>query len=93
MTRRDKLLAAIRANPKAVRLEDACKVAARLGFTHSGGQGSLRVFAPAGGARSTQYPESGRNHSTLPGTAIDPDMCLREIGLEGVFFWTMLVEE
>ena len=44
MTRRDKLLAAIRANPKAVRFEDACKVAERLGFTHSGGQGSHRVF-------------------------------------------------
>ena len=44
MTRRDKLLAAIRANPKAVRFEDACKVAERLGFTHRGGQGSHRVF-------------------------------------------------
>ena len=44
MTRRDKLLAAIRANPKAVRFEDACKVAERLGFTHSGGQGSHRAF-------------------------------------------------
>ena len=44
MTKRDKLLAAIRANPKAVRFGDACKVAERLGFTHKGGQGSHRVF-------------------------------------------------
>ena len=44
MTRREKQLAAIRTNPKAVRFEDACKVAQRLGFTHSGGQGSHRAF-------------------------------------------------
>ena len=44
MTRRDKLLAAIRNNPKAVRFEDACKVAEWLGFRHKGGQGSHRAF-------------------------------------------------
>ena len=44
MTKREKLLAAIRTNPKTVRFEDACKVAERLGFTHKGGQGSHRVF-------------------------------------------------
>ena len=44
MTKRAKLLAAIRANPKTVRFEDACKVADQLGFTHKGGQGSHRVF-------------------------------------------------
>ena len=44
MTKREKLLASIRANPKTVRFEDACKVAERLGFTHKGGQGSHRVF-------------------------------------------------
>ena len=44
MTKRAKVLLAIRANPKAVRFEDACKVADQLGFTHKGGQGSHRVF-------------------------------------------------
>lgn len=44
MTRHEKLLAAIRSNPKAVRFEDACKVAESLGFRHKGGQGSHRAF-------------------------------------------------
>lgn len=48
MTRGEKLFAAIRANPKAVRFEDACKVAERLGFTHKGGQGSHRAFGREG---------------------------------------------
>lgn len=44
MVRRDRLLTAIRENPKAVRFEDACKVAVLLGFTHKGGRGSHRAF-------------------------------------------------
>lgn len=48
MTRREKLLAAIRANPKAVRFDDACKSAEWLGFTHKGGKGSHRAFARPG---------------------------------------------
>lgn len=48
MTRRAKLLAAIRANPKFVRFDDACKAAEWLGFTHKGGKGSHRAFARAG---------------------------------------------
>jgi hypothetical protein len=48
MTRREKLWTAIRDNPKAVRFEDACKVAKELGFTHKGGQGSHCAFARAG---------------------------------------------
>ncbi len=44
MTKREKLLAAIRANPNAVRFEDAAKVAEQLGFTHKGGKGSHRAF-------------------------------------------------
>lgn len=47
MTKREKLLATIRANPKAVRFDDACNVAERLGFTHTGGQGSHRAFGRA----------------------------------------------
>ncbi|WP_022947686.1 type II toxin-antitoxin system HicA family toxin [Methylohalobius crimeensis] len=40
MTRREKLMAAIRRNPRAVRFEDACKVAEMLGFARKGGRGS-----------------------------------------------------
>ena len=47
MSKLEKLLAAIRANPKAVRFEDACRVAERLGFVHKGGQGSPRAFGRA----------------------------------------------
>ncbi len=47
MTRRDKLVTAIRNNPKAVRFEDACKVAEWFGFSHKGGQGSHRAFGRA----------------------------------------------
>lgn len=47
MTKREKLLAAIRVNPKVVRFEDACKVAEWLGFAHKGGQGSHRAFGRA----------------------------------------------
>ena len=45
---RHKLLAAVRANPNAVRFNDACKVAERIGFTHQGGQGSHRAFGRPG---------------------------------------------
>jgi len=48
MVRRDKLLAAIRANPKAVRFDDACKLAEYIGFTHKSGQGSHRAFGRPG---------------------------------------------
>jgi hypothetical protein len=44
MTRREKLLSTIRRNPKAVRFDDACKVAERLGFLYKGGKGSHRAF-------------------------------------------------
>lgn len=48
MTRREKLLAAIRNNPAAVRFEDACKVAELLGFKHKGGRGSHVVYGKDG---------------------------------------------
>lgn len=44
MTRKNKLLAAICSHLKAVQFEDACKVAERLGFTHTLGEGSHRVY-------------------------------------------------
>lgn len=43
-----KLIAAILANPKAVRFDDACKAAELLGFIHKGGKGSHRAFARPG---------------------------------------------
>jgi len=48
VTKREKLLAAILANPKEVRFDDACKVAEWLGFVHKGGKGSHRAFAREG---------------------------------------------
>lgn len=44
MSRKEKLLAAIRANPKAVRFEDACKATELVGFAFHGGEGSHRVY-------------------------------------------------
>ena len=48
MTRRDKLLAAIRNNPKDVRFVDACKAAEMIGFVRTGGKGSHLVYARTG---------------------------------------------
>ncbi len=48
MSKRDKLIGAIRNNPKDVRFDDACKVAEWLGFAHKGGRGSHRTFARSG---------------------------------------------
>jgi len=48
MTRREKLLAAIRNNPKGVRFADACKAAETIGFVRAGGKGSHAVYARAG---------------------------------------------
>lgn len=45
MTRREKLLAAIRNNPRSVRFADACKVAEAIGFVRAGGKGSHTVYA------------------------------------------------
>ncbi len=40
MSRKDKLLLTIRRNPKAVRFDEACKVAEIIGFVRMGGRGS-----------------------------------------------------
>jgi hypothetical protein len=48
MVKHEKLFAAIRNNPKAVRFAEACQAAELLGFTHKGGQGSHRAFARPG---------------------------------------------
>jgi len=44
MSKWEKLLAAIRNNPKSVRFDDACKIAEKLGFNHTGGKGSHRAY-------------------------------------------------
>jgi hypothetical protein len=64
MTKREKLLASIRNNPKAVRFEDACAVAIMIDFIHEGGSGSHRVFKRKG---ATQLPKSRRLHTALSG--------------------------
>ena len=48
MTRREKLLAGIRNNPRGVRFEDACKAAEAIGFVRAGGKGSHVVYARTG---------------------------------------------
>ena len=48
MVKLTELFEAIAANPKGVRLVDACKVAQALGFVHKGGSGSHRAFARPG---------------------------------------------
>lgn len=48
MTKRDKRMAALRANPKGVRFEDACRIAESLGFEYQGGQGSHRTYGRFG---------------------------------------------
>ncbi|MEI7867076.1 MAG: hypothetical protein WCI11_04225 [Candidatus Methylumidiphilus sp.] len=48
MGKQEKLIISIRDNPKAVRFDDACKLALLLGFQHQGGKGSHRVFKRKG---------------------------------------------
>jgi hypothetical protein len=48
VTRRAKLLAGIRNNPKGVRFGDACKAAEAVGFARAGGKGSHTVYARPG---------------------------------------------
>ncbi|MEY6431370.1 type II toxin-antitoxin system HicA family toxin [Thioalkalicoccus limnaeus] len=48
MTKRDKRFAALRANPKSVRFEDACRIAQSLVFECQGGQGSHRTYGRFG---------------------------------------------
>ena len=55
MTKREKFFAAIRNNPKAVRFEDACKVAEWMGFAHKSGGGSHVVFAKTGEPRVLNF--------------------------------------
>lgn len=64
MTKIDKLAHDIRNNPRDVRFDDACKVAEKIGFTHSGGQGSHRAFARSG--ERTQLNFQNKNGKIPP---------------------------
>lgn len=44
MSKNDKRIAGLLANPKAVRFEDACLIAEALGFQWKGGKGSHRTY-------------------------------------------------
>jgi predicted RNA binding protein YcfA (HicA-like mRNA interferase family) len=54
-----KLLAAIRANPRSVRFDDACRAARLLGFVHEGGKGSHRVFKRKGEPMQLNFQNRG----------------------------------
>jgi hypothetical protein len=57
--RRNKLIAAIRSNPRDVRFDDACKVAEWLGFSGRGGAGSHRAFSRPGEAIGLNFQNRG----------------------------------
>lgn len=59
MTRREKLLAAIRSNPRGVRFADACKAAEAIGFVRAGGKGSHTVYAKAGEPAILNFQKRG----------------------------------
>ena len=59
MSKLEKLIASVLANPRGVRFEEACRVARVLGFIHEGGQGSHRVFKRKG--EPTQLNFQNRN--------------------------------
>jgi hypothetical protein len=48
MSRRAKLISAVRNNPSNVRFDDACKIAEWLGFVHKGGKGSHHAYQKTG---------------------------------------------
>jgi len=64
VSKRVKLLAAIRNNPKNVRLDDACKVARWLGFTEEGISGSHHTFARPGELTGLNFQP--RKDGTVP---------------------------
>jgi hypothetical protein len=48
VTKSDKLVQAIRNNPRDVRFDDACKIAEHLGFIGKGGKGSHTAYSKPG---------------------------------------------
>lgn len=58
MSRNQKLIAAIRNNPRDVRFDDALRAAELIGFTAAGGSGSHRAFARPGEAMQLNFQEA-----------------------------------
>ena len=44
MTKKEKQIESLRRNLNAVRFDDACKIAERLGFSRHGGKGSHKTY-------------------------------------------------
>ena len=44
MTKKEKQIESLRRNLNAVRFDDACKIAERLGFSRQGGKGSHKTY-------------------------------------------------
>ncbi len=59
MSRREKLLAEIRNNPKDVRYEDALKIAEWLGFSGRGGKGGHEARSRPGEAVGLNFQNRG----------------------------------
>jgi len=59
MTRREKLLAGIRNNPKNVRFQDACTAAGLIGFVRAGGRGSHVVYVRSGESMILTFQNRG----------------------------------
>jgi hypothetical protein len=59
MSKRDKLIAALRNNPADCRLEDACKMATWIGFTERKAKGSHRFFSKPGERTVLNFQDRG----------------------------------
>ena len=59
VSRFNKLIEAIRNNPKDVRFDDACKVARKLGFSGEGGSGSHRAYSRPGEPSGLNFQDRG----------------------------------
>lgn len=59
MTKGDKLIQAVRTNPRDVRFNDACKIAERLGFVGKGGKGSHAAYSRPGETVGLNFQDRG----------------------------------
>lgn len=66
MSKLEKLIEAIRNNPKDVRFDDACKVAERLGFTGKGGNGTSHYAFSKPGERLILNFQENKNGKIPP---------------------------
>jgi hypothetical protein len=53
----EKLIEAVRNNPKDVRFDDACKIAEHLGFVGKGGRGSHSVYSRRGESQNLNFQD------------------------------------